>query len=569
MSVPTSPVAPEYAGPMEPPRHGQPIGRAGWWLVIGVCAFAATVLVRLVPVLRGGGLAGYGPYDESVYYASAVGLVHGVLPYRDFLLLQPPGIVVALTPFAMLGRLIGEANGLALARFAWMTMGGLTAVGIVLFLRPVGRVAAAVAAACYALFWPAAMVERGTQLEAPQSLLLVTALLLLRPFDAVPPMRPKRKAGVAAVLAGSAGLVLGLDLGIKIWAVVIVAVLLGWLVLQRRFGEFGWLALGVGVGAGALFLPFFFAAPARMWRMVVLDQLGRRWSPNWAARLETISGTSPFARGQLMILVIVAAFLIMAGAAALGWRTRALRPVLAIYAALVGLLIIVPGTFVHYGALLSAPAAILIGSAVARLRRSAARSPVPRLLSGGLAVVVAAVLVALAVPQATLRSYDRMAVGQVSPVLRAPGCVTFDTPSPALSLGLVDRNLNRGCPLMVDLGGLGDQYAIGTGKGRSSSQAWQRAAVRYLRSGSVAILYRIHHGLGASTATLHILHRWPEVARSGAVEFLVPPKHQNPAQQVSATRARDRARDRVQDAAQDRIQDRIQSRDRDRDGTGH
>jgi hypothetical protein len=59
-----------------------------WAIALGAIAFA----VRLIPVLRGGGLFGFGNYDDGVYYAAATGLVHGRLPYQDFLLLHPPGM---------------------------------------------------------------------------------------------------------------------------------------------------------------------------------------------------------------------------------------------------------------------------------------------------------------------------------------------------------------------------------------------------------------------------------------------------------------------------------------------
>jgi hypothetical protein len=61
-------------------------------LLIGAVAYVA----RLVPVVRGAGLRGMNSYDGAVYYAAAAGLAHGLLPYRDFLFLHPPGIVVAL-----------------------------------------------------------------------------------------------------------------------------------------------------------------------------------------------------------------------------------------------------------------------------------------------------------------------------------------------------------------------------------------------------------------------------------------------------------------------------------------
>ena len=44
-------------------------------------------------------------YDDGVHYAAAASLIHGRLPYRDFLFLQPPAMVLAASPFAWLGSL--------------------------------------------------------------------------------------------------------------------------------------------------------------------------------------------------------------------------------------------------------------------------------------------------------------------------------------------------------------------------------------------------------------------------------------------------------------------------------
>ena len=74
-----------------------------WAIAIAAIAF----LIRLVPVLRGGGLLGIGNYDDGVYYAAATGLIHGLLPYQDFLLLHPPGSTLLLAPFAAVAQLTG------------------------------------------------------------------------------------------------------------------------------------------------------------------------------------------------------------------------------------------------------------------------------------------------------------------------------------------------------------------------------------------------------------------------------------------------------------------------------
>ena len=59
-------------------------------------------------------------YDDGVYYSAADAVVAGEAPYRDFVLLHPPGLIYLLTPFAALGPLVGDANGWATARVAMM-----------------------------------------------------------------------------------------------------------------------------------------------------------------------------------------------------------------------------------------------------------------------------------------------------------------------------------------------------------------------------------------------------------------------------------------------------------------
>ena len=121
-----------------------------WFLAIAIAAIA--FLFRLVPVLRGGGLFGLGNYDDGVYYAASTGIAHGLLPYRDFLLLHPAGVPLLLTPFALVGQLTSDSYGFAAARVAWMLLGALNAVLILRILRPIGVIAAIFGALGYAVF---------------------------------------------------------------------------------------------------------------------------------------------------------------------------------------------------------------------------------------------------------------------------------------------------------------------------------------------------------------------------------------------------------------------------------
>src|SRR6516162_11115450 len=86
---------------------------------------AATLLalgLRVYVLLRPGLLL-VTQYDDGPYFGSAVRLVHGVLPYRDFAFVQPPGITLLMGPVGLVSYLTGTAWGLVIARFLTVLAG--------------------------------------------------------------------------------------------------------------------------------------------------------------------------------------------------------------------------------------------------------------------------------------------------------------------------------------------------------------------------------------------------------------------------------------------------------------
>src|SRR4029077_12525883 len=78
-------------------------------LGIGLAQLAAPGALR--------GVLGYNlGYDDGVYMGAPTRLVHGALPYRDFVIVYPPGHVYLMAPIALLGRLIGTAADLRAGR---------------------------------------------------------------------------------------------------------------------------------------------------------------------------------------------------------------------------------------------------------------------------------------------------------------------------------------------------------------------------------------------------------------------------------------------------------------------
>src|SRR5689334_13673207 len=77
--------------------------------VVIVVATAAGLALRLFYLLHGGFLWSVTEYDDGPYFSSAVRLLQGALPYRDFVLVQPPGITLLMLPSAALAKITGTA----------------------------------------------------------------------------------------------------------------------------------------------------------------------------------------------------------------------------------------------------------------------------------------------------------------------------------------------------------------------------------------------------------------------------------------------------------------------------
>jgi len=88
-------------------------------LALTAVIFTATLLavgLRLYDLSRPGFLLGINEYDDGTDFGSAIRLVHGALPYRDFVIVQPPGITLLMFPVALATKAMGTDGGMAVAR---------------------------------------------------------------------------------------------------------------------------------------------------------------------------------------------------------------------------------------------------------------------------------------------------------------------------------------------------------------------------------------------------------------------------------------------------------------------
>ena len=492
-------------------------------LVILAGIVGLAFLVRLLPVLRGGGLFGLNDYDDGVYFGSAIALVHGVIPYRDFLLLHPPGILYVLAPFAALGNVVGDATAFAVARLAFMLLGAVNAGLVTLIAGRSGRRAALSAGLLYAVWQVAANVERTTWLIAPQNtLLLLTLLVLSRPG-------PTGAAIVPGVRRSAlAGLLLGLSFGCQLWNAVPLVVVLGWLVLVSRRQPGGWLrpalayVIGAAIAAAIVWLPFLLAAGSQMVRYVVFDQLGRTpLSGSKLERIRTLEGLSAVSSvGRAVPTVaVVGGFLAIAAAVAwAAWRRPAIRLWAALLAAQVAVLMVIP-PFHHYAGWLAPAGALAIGGTVETIlghRRMAGRpsNVFGAVYATGLALFF---LAALVYPVGT-----RFDAVKAEAALGNARCVTADSPVLLIETGALRRDLEAGCPLMLDPTGTSYDTDRGLPRKRPKQPEYQRAMEAYYGGSDAALFMRLPGDAFSPETWAAIRGRLPVTVELGAVTVLLP-----------------------------------------------
>lgn len=338
-----------------------------WWieLAAGATALGIGIYQLSLPHVLTGVLAPWVGYDDGVYAGVAIRLVHGVLPYRDFVFVQPPGIALLLSPLALIGFLSGSsASVLVLARIVTVAVVAINVVLTARLVRPVGRVGTAAAAFLLAL-WPLTVsVDRGVELEPYLVLFCLVGALLAFKGGSEPSTRRLVFAGVA----------FGFACVLKVWAILpIIAIVLVFLPCRRR--ELRWLLSGVIVVAAVCCLPFFITAPRAFIHEVLLDQLFRQVSGPmpFGQRLLLISGFSGLTAVSVSPSVAVTAFVALLFAVALvyglWWRERSMLEWYFLAVAVVTFIGMFEGSLLvdHYAYFPASMSAPLVGSCTDRL----------------------------------------------------------------------------------------------------------------------------------------------------------------------------------------------------------
>src|SRR5215471_2962003 len=298
-------------------------GRRPAWLTPVNVAIIITTLVAFAvrfyyQYTRPGFLLGVTEYDDGPYFGSAVRLVHGSMPYRQFVFVQPPGITLLMSPAALLSYWTGTGWGLAIGRILTLLAGtaGVTLAG--LLVRHRGLLAVLVTCGITAVYSDAVAAAHTVLVEPWLVLFCLAGALAV--FDRDRITTSTKRLAWGGVLFGFAG-------AVEAWAIVPVIVLAA--LCLPRLKRAAIYAGGVAAGFLIPVLPFALAGPRQFYHSLITAQVGYRAH---AARVGVLSRLRdmigfPFSlswsRTTLLLAVLaLVIFVIVAQAAAVAVTHR-------------------------------------------------------------------------------------------------------------------------------------------------------------------------------------------------------------------------------------------------------
>jgi alpha-1,2-mannosyltransferase len=441
------------------------------WLgaVGGITALG--LALRLYQLTRPGLLFGVPQYDDAVYLGSSVRLIGGSLPYRDFVLVQPPGISLLLAPVAALSRLTGTDVGLAVARVMTACAGAASVVLCGLLVRWAGLVVVILACGIVAIHPDAVLAAQTVFLEP--WLVLFTLLGAVAAFD-------RGSLTTSKARLGWAGVAFGVACAIKIWAVVPALVMISLVaVIRGRHATARFLA-GLAAALAVTIGPFFVIAPRAFVEDVVVAQLSRvdRSRTDLGHRLNSLLGLTDLSlSNHTIVIASVGVLTAVAGLSLIQWWPRAHRPralecfALICVAATFAMFLWPVDYYTHYAAFF-VPFFALAGALCAgRLTAGVgsllqARQPPPWLTSALGVLLVLGLTLGILEGASVARQREARLHGRSPPLAQAReieshACVLTDFPAYTIATNHFESSV-PGCSAMVDP--IGTDYALSHGE---------------------------------------------------------------------------------------------------------
>lgn len=439
---------------------------------------AFAFLVRLFALLFAGGFDSVLGYDDGVYYSAATALNHGLIPYRDFVLVHPPGILFVLSPFVWISHITTDAFGFYLARIFFMAVGALSTWMIYRIGSRWSRGAGIVAALFYAVWTPVIRVERTAYLEGLGILCTLIALYIL-----LERRSPKRDAITI-------GLLLGVATTMKIWYAVVVVVVILWLTLQRQLHK----AVIIGATSLTTFLAlcgfFILKSGSKFFDLVLYAQTqrGNEEIPliNRLRQIFNIESLTMAPNLNITYLALMLLAGLLVKFIADNFKDRISYLILSLFIFQLVVLLKTPVFFNAYPSFIAPSLALIFGISISRLP------------SRILVVAIMAFAIPLGLHSAMTQEPGRDLPNKLERLSFAKSkCVTSDSPAVLVLLNTLSRNLDNNCAMIFDVSG--EIFGLDNGRNplhenskqrRLSSEEYQRAIEGYLAEGGTIILAR-------------------------------------------------------------------------------
>jgi hypothetical protein len=241
--------------------------------VVMACATLLALAIRVYTLTRPGYITGTTEYDDGVYLGSSIRLLQGALPYHDFAFVQPPGILLLMSPVALLAKVTTTTHAMAAARVLTVLASTACVPLAGSLVRYRGTLVTLVTCGILAVY--------PDDITTAHTLILEPWMNLFALFGVCLAFREGRLASPRRLLW--AGVAIGFAGAVKYWAALPALVLLGVCLFSgtaagARVRRAGGYALGVAAGFAIPVLPFLLTAPSAFVRSTLFDQAARAGS---------------------------------------------------------------------------------------------------------------------------------------------------------------------------------------------------------------------------------------------------------------------------------------------------
>ena len=448
----------------------------------------SSAVLLITQSLTNGNIATEHVYDDGVYFAASLNVVHGIIPYKDFIFVQPPLITIWLAPFSLLSNATGTRWAFEAARL-FTDLVSVVDVCLVAFLlrnRSAIRQIFGVGIIAYSenILWG----SRTILIEPYLVALCLAAYIALLNAETI--TNSHRRMWIAGILFGLAG-------ATKIWAIfpMVAALIIIWRIKPHQRSR---LVLGTAAGFVVAVAPFALLVPGRFLREVVFTQALRGANGyGIEARLQDLSGIPdlsflPYISTTLAIIVLLAIYLLAAiliVASLKTWKQRSgthLELLAATGTALIGIsFLLAHSYFSNYG-LFMAPFIALSLATISYPFRSSATSKsslrFPVIATG----TIAFILLTFAWQDYKIASRPGLALitrvpTQMSTIFGNAGCLWAANPGIAILANRYTGDQSA-CPHSVDWGGTELLYVHGYNSVKiKNNPAIQQDFLRWLR----------------------------------------------------------------------------------------